>query len=207
MPTSPATAGSRPASDGASSGGVPYPPRHVMECHVLSCAPVSAPAVRKALHPPFGPWSRTPSFTRVRPHNARPPAPARIAAGPFSPPWMSWNVMFLSRRRAAGPSAGGRDSGLMLRAFGLSPLPPGGRGRGWASRRDGRLPGFARRFRWRGSGPPPGLPRKRERGLPAPGGTGSNRRPPPAKCPCGMADIRGPLRNVMECHDRHVPGA
>ena len=148
-------------------------------------------------------------FSRVRPQNARPPAHARARArkaGPSSPPRMSWNVMFLSRRRAAGPSAGGRDSGLMLRALGFLPSL-GGRGRGRASRRGGRLPGFARRFRWRGSGPPPGLPRKRERGLPVPGGTGSNRRPPPATCACCMADIPRPLRNVMECHDRHVLGA
>ena len=47
---------------------------------------------------------------------------------------------------------------LRQRAGGLlSPLPLGGRGRGRASRRDGRLPGFARRFRWRESGPSPNL--------------------------------------------------
>ena len=53
---------------------------------------------------------------------------------------------------------------LRQRAGGLlSPLPLGGRGRGRASRRDGRLPGFARRFRWRESGPSPNLSRLRER--------------------------------------------
>ena len=41
--------------------------------------------------------------------------------------------------------------------------PPSGRGRGRASQRNGPLPGFAYRFRWRGSGPPPGLPRQRYR--------------------------------------------
>ena len=53
----------------------------------------------------------------------------------------------------------------------------GGASQGWAPARgpgrrvghgagfDGSLPGFARRFRWRGSGPPPSLPRKRGRRL------------------------------------------
>ena len=44
----------------------------------------------------------------------------------------------------------------------LSP-PACGRGRGRVSRRDRSLPARARRFRPRGSGPPPGLPRKRGR--------------------------------------------
>lgn len=40
-----------------------------------------------------------------------------------------------------------------------------------------RLPGCARRFRWREIGPPPGLPRKRGRRLRTAGGMGSNQRP------------------------------
>ena len=65
--------------------------------------------------------------------------------------------------------------------FRCSPLPLGGRGWERVSRRDGPLPGFARRFRWRESGPPPGLPRKRGRRLRA---TASGSRPvsPPVRC-------------------------
>ena len=78
-----------------------------------------------------------------------------------------------------------------LGAFRYAPLPLGGKSRGRASLRDGPLPGFARRraehgeryewrrcrrrFRWRGSGPPPDLPRKRGRSFPAAIGPGSNR--------------------------------
>ena len=46
-----------------------------------------------------------------------------------------------------------------------TPLPLGGRGWERVPRRDGRLPGSARRFRCRASGPPPVLPRERGRGI------------------------------------------
>ncbi len=59
--------------------------------------------------------------------------------------------------------AGGKAGAVRVERTGPEhpPLPLGGRGRGRASPRDGALPGFA--FRWRASGPPPGLPRERGR--------------------------------------------
>ncbi len=55
----------------------------VMECHVLSCGPVSAPAVCKALQPPCRsavPDAPLPEERSSRAHNARPAARARTCA-------------------------------------------------------------------------------------------------------------------------------
>ena len=68
----------------------------------------------------------------------------------------------LAAREAA---AGGGGAGGESRNRAASSLLPSrwAGGAGGRSLRDGPLPGFARRFRWRASGPPPDLPRKRER--------------------------------------------
>ena len=59
------------------------------------------------------------------------------------------------------------------------------------SRRDGRFPGFARRFRWRASGPSPDLSRERERSL-------SGGCPVPPK-PCSSAS-RMPFVHPVSFH-------
>ena len=63
MPTSPATAGSRPASDGASSGGVPYPLRDVSCRGRDAGCPALCPARAVASRIPLG---RGPSLHRLR---------------------------------------------------------------------------------------------------------------------------------------------
>ena len=78
----------------------------------------------------------------------------RPGRGCRDPPGVSWNVMLCHVPRAQG---GGRCV--------KTPLPLGGRGWERVPRRDGRLPGSARRFRCRASGPPPVLPRERGRGI------------------------------------------
>ncbi len=82
-----------------------------MSCSVMG--PVSAPVVRKASQPP---WSvRGPGRLRcrrsvIRPRIMRACPRVRVrvcvAAGPSSPPWMSWNVMFChaARRKCHGLS-------------------------------------------------------------------------------------------------------
>ena len=88
-----------------------------------------------------------------------------------------------------------------MEAVRCAPLPLGGRSWGRASRRDGPLPGFARRFRWRESGPPPGLPRERGRRLRA--ACGRFRRQLGAGVGCGHACLlRGKGRDGCPCFAR-----
>ena len=92
---------------------------------------------RKGLPPPL-------PLTRKRPPTQPPPQAGEELSGGARPAFLQ----------------AGREE------FGPSPFfsPPAGRegpGAGLSARRS--LPGSARRFRWRASGPPPDLPCKRER--------------------------------------------